>query len=184
MPSEDLYREILENLHDGVYFVDTKRQITFWNKGAERISGYTAAEVVGSSCADGILIHMDCRGAGRFNDDHGHEVGDRVLKIAADTLSHSVRPFDTVCRWGGEEFAGVFPHAAPPMLRRIAERLRVLVARSRVAAGIGALTVTVSVGGAVARPADSIETLVKRADELMYASKNGGRNRVTVESRE
>jgi PAS domain S-box-containing protein len=39
MPSENVYRDILENLHDGVYFVDAKRRITFWNKGAERISG-------------------------------------------------------------------------------------------------------------------------------------------------
>ena len=49
MPSEDLYREIVENMHDGIYFVDRERRITYWNKGAERITGYTAAEVVGSS---------------------------------------------------------------------------------------------------------------------------------------
>ncbi len=302
MPSEDVFREILENLHDGVYFVDTKRRITFWNKGAERITGYSAAEVVGSSCADGILNHVDAQGvelcggpcplqativdggtheaevylhhkqghrlpvwvraaplrdaAGRviggielftdlsprlalqeqveelrklalidaltglpnrrhleacvharlaelqrsgagfgllfididhfkrFNDTHGHDIGDRVLKIVSDTLSLSVRPFDTVCRWGGEEFAGVFPHANAPVLRGIAERLRELVSQSRVEAGSEALSVTVSVGGALGTPADTIETLVKRADELMYASKNDGRNRVTVESRE
>ena len=62
MPSEDLYREIVENMHDGIYFVDRERRITYWNKGAERITGYTAVEVVGSSCSNNILIHVDAMG--------------------------------------------------------------------------------------------------------------------------
>lgn len=53
---------IIENLHDGLYFVDTNRIITYWNKAAERISGYAAAEVVGKSCADNILTHVDGEG--------------------------------------------------------------------------------------------------------------------------
>ena len=62
MPSEDLYREIVENMHDGIYFVDRERLITYWNKGAERITGYSAEEVVGKSCADNILVHVDAIG--------------------------------------------------------------------------------------------------------------------------
>ncbi len=57
------YARIIDNLHDGLYFVDTDRTITYWNKAAERISGYTAGEVVGKSCADNILTHVD--GGGR-----------------------------------------------------------------------------------------------------------------------
>lgn len=53
---------ILESLHDGLYFVDVNRIITYWNKGAERISGFSAAEVVGRSCADNILTHVDHEG--------------------------------------------------------------------------------------------------------------------------
>ncbi len=300
MPSEELYRDIVENMSDGIYFVDRERRITYWNKAAERITGYSAAEVVGKSCADNILVHVDaigrqlCQGscplvasmgdgaaheaevylhhklghrlpvwvrtsllsaadgsfAGavemfteissrqalqeqveelkklalvdaltglpnrrhleaqlhsrleelrrsgvgfgllfmdidhfkQFNDRYGHDTGDQVLAVVANTLSLSVRPFDAVCRWGGEEFAGIFPHTDAPTLQGIAERLRVLVAHSRVVAGSVGLTVTVSIGGTLARPEDSAAALVKRADTLMYASKTRGRNRVTVEA--
>lgn len=69
MLSRNLYRDIVENMRDGIYFVDRDRRITFWNRGAERITGYLAAEVVGSRCSDNLLIHVDaagrqlCRGA-------------------------------------------------------------------------------------------------------------------------
>lgn len=56
------YMKIMEDLHDGLYFVDTKRIINFWNKAAERISGYTAEEVIGLSCADNILVHVNSEG--------------------------------------------------------------------------------------------------------------------------
>lgn len=56
------YKDLVDNLYDGVYFVDLERRITFWNHGAERLSGYTSAEVVGRSCFDNLLSHVD--GAG------------------------------------------------------------------------------------------------------------------------
>lgn len=58
----DFTRQILDNLYDGVYFVDLDRRITYWNKGAERITGYTAEEVVEHSCHDGLLRHVDNEG--------------------------------------------------------------------------------------------------------------------------
>jgi diguanylate cyclase (GGDEF)-like protein/PAS domain S-box-containing protein len=57
-----LLRALLDNVHDGVYFVDSERRIQFWNKSAERITGYSAEEVVGKSCADNILMHVDEEG--------------------------------------------------------------------------------------------------------------------------
>lgn len=60
--SRDSYARIIENLYDGLYFVDRDRKITFWNKGAERISGFSAAEVVGRHCSDNILTHVDAEG--------------------------------------------------------------------------------------------------------------------------
>ena len=60
--TEDFYKGLLDNLHDGVYFVDRGRGIVYWNKGAERITGYTSAEVVGSHCWAGILMHIDADG--------------------------------------------------------------------------------------------------------------------------
>ncbi len=56
------YRRIIENLYDGLYFVDRDRRITYWNKAAETISGYRAAEVLGKHCSDNILTHVDDHG--------------------------------------------------------------------------------------------------------------------------
>lgn len=56
---QEFYKELLDSLTDGVYFVDLKRQVTYWNKAAERLSGYTAREIMGKSCADNFLRHVD-----------------------------------------------------------------------------------------------------------------------------
>jgi diguanylate cyclase (GGDEF)-like protein/PAS domain S-box-containing protein len=58
----DSYERILENLHDGLYLVDRNRVITYWNKAAEQISGFNANEIVGKSCSDNMLTHMDSDG--------------------------------------------------------------------------------------------------------------------------
>jgi len=60
--NSDTYREILDGLPDGVYFVDADGKITYWSKGAEKITGYARDEVLGKSCADNILIHIDSAG--------------------------------------------------------------------------------------------------------------------------
>ena len=57
-----LYRTLLDNTYEGIYFVDTERKITFWNKGAERITGFSASDVVGSFCFNNILNHVDDAG--------------------------------------------------------------------------------------------------------------------------
>lgn len=61
MPT-DFYRELLDALADGVYFVDADRRVTYWNKAAERISGYSAQEILGKRCADNFLRHVDDKG--------------------------------------------------------------------------------------------------------------------------
>ncbi|HKQ47394.1 MAG TPA: sensor domain-containing diguanylate cyclase [Phycisphaerae bacterium] len=58
----DMYREVLDQVADGVYFVDPQRRIIMWNKAAERITGYSAADVVGRRCSDNILMHVDDQG--------------------------------------------------------------------------------------------------------------------------
>ena len=63
MTTQDgFFRGILDSLHDGVYFVDVNKRITYWNKGAERITGYESSEAVGISCSDNLLVHIDDRG--------------------------------------------------------------------------------------------------------------------------
>jgi diguanylate cyclase (GGDEF)-like protein/PAS domain S-box-containing protein len=294
------FAKIVENMHDGLYFVDRMRRITYWNKAAERITGFQAAEVMGHCCAENILIHVDseghelCKGIcplaatiedgspreayiflhhkqghripvsvcvtaledeqgkiiggielfsdtssqealhlkvaqleklalidpltqlpnrrylnseldsqfaklsrsgvpfgvlfvdidyfKRFNDEHGHAIGDLALQTVAQTLTASVRPFDTIGRWGGEEFVGVFPNSDVHHLKQIADRLCVLVRHSRVETEKGPIKVTISIGGSIVTEADTTDSLLKRADTLMYVSKQSGRDRATIDS--
>lgn len=60
--AENFYKLILENIYEGIYFVDSNMRITFWNKGAERITGFSFNEIVGKTCADNILRHIDNSG--------------------------------------------------------------------------------------------------------------------------
>jgi diguanylate cyclase (GGDEF)-like protein/PAS domain S-box-containing protein len=295
--SPEFFQELLENLHDGVYFVDPQRKITYWNKGAERISGYGASEVVNSRCFDNILRHVDDAGtrlcehgcplsstladgetreadvylhhkeghrvpvrvrvspirdrAGRItgavevfsensatvaalqrirelqamayvdpltglasrvfteitlrarlkekerygwpfgvlfvdvdglksiNDRHGHGAGDRVLATVARTLAGTLRSFDLVGRWGGDEFLVLVVNADERSLRILAERFRTLVASSNVPTPAGEVSVTLSLGGTVALEGEDASMLVARADALMYEGKRGGGNAVT-----
>ncbi len=59
---QDFYKDLIDSLYDGVYFVDAERNLTYWNRGAQRISGYSADEVLGRSCADNLLMHVDQTG--------------------------------------------------------------------------------------------------------------------------
>ncbi len=298
--NESLHRSVVENLYDGVYYVDPSRTITYWNRGAERITGYCAAEVVGRRCMDGLLMHVDAKGeqlchticplaetmrdghlreahiflqhkdghrhpvavraapihapdgtvigaveifsddseyvrerrraedleraamtdpltglanrryvemlvghrlaelhqAGipfgvlfadidhfkRVNDEHGHNAGDAALKVVATTLAHTSRAHDVVGRWGGEEFVGVTAVSNAEQLAAQAERMRALVAASLVSHDGTEFSVTLSIGATLARPGETREKLITRADTLMYASKSAGRNRVMVDA--
>ena len=63
MEANEQYKEIFENLNDGVYYVDRDRRITFWNKGAERISGFSSDEVINTHCYDNVLMHTNDAGS-------------------------------------------------------------------------------------------------------------------------
>lgn len=102
------------------------------------------------------------------NDDHGHPVGDEVLCEAAEVLAGALRVEDRLFRIGGDEFAAVVTVASAEEALEIAERLRT--------AARDDARVTVSVGGAVARPGESSTELVARADAALYAVKRGGRD--------
>jgi diguanylate cyclase (GGDEF)-like protein/PAS domain S-box-containing protein len=294
---ENFYKRILENLFDGVYFVDRRRRITYWNKGAERISGFKPGEVLGRSCADNLLMHVDNAGTvlcssgcplratmqdgevrevevflhhaeghrvpvvvratpmrdeqgeivgavetfsdnsnmiealkrvdqlnqeahqdpltgignrryiemkiktslaefnqnyqpfgllmldidrfKRVNDKFGHDVGDQVLKMIASTIEKNIRTTDHIGRWGGEEFLVLVHNLDLNHLHWISDKLRALVASSYLPVSGKLVQVTVSVGATLVKPADTLATLVKRADRLLYRSKAEGRDRVT-----
>jgi PleD family two-component response regulator len=85
-----------------------------------------------------------------------------------------------VCRWGGDEFVAFLGHVNSEQLGHVAEKIRRLVERSAVRVGRAELPVTLSVGAALADPAETAEELLARADQLMYLSKAQGGNRVTL----
>jgi diguanylate cyclase (GGDEF)-like protein/PAS domain S-box-containing protein len=126
-----------------------------------------------------LLIDLD--GLKKINDSFGHTHGDYALTQIAKILGAALRPTDTVGRWGGDEFLAILPGVSAGILRQLAERCGNNVARdSYFSVGDQAVSLTVSVGGAVARAQDNAATLIARADDLLYQSKTGGRNRVTI----
>ena len=68
MQEEGLFKELIDNLSEGIYILDRARRITYWNRGAERLTGYPAEEVLGQCCADGLLQHIDPQGRLLCND--------------------------------------------------------------------------------------------------------------------
>jgi len=125
------------------------------------------------------ILFIDIDHFKAINDQHGHDVGDKVLRLVSMTLMNSLRPFDFLCRWGGEEFVAVVVNISEPQLLYIAERARRLVEQSSISLENGAMRVTVSIGAAMAVKGDALEGLIDRADGLMYRSKSNGRNRVS-----
>jgi len=294
----ELYKRILESITDGVYFLDVDRKITYWNHGAERISGYSATELVGASCADNMLVHVDDKGTHlclngcpvtatlhdgqvheaevylhhkygyrvpvkvqvspirdgqdriigaieifkdnsareydrqtveslkkaalldpltglvnrrsiemklssafsdmdrhdvsfgvvfadidffkKVNDTYGHGTGDEVLNMVANTLSSNMRVSDMVGRWGGEEFVAIIAHADTAQLRDVSDKLRVLVESSFLQLAGKQLNVTLTLGCTMACKGDNAESLIERADQLLYKGKLTGRNCVVA----
>jgi diguanylate cyclase (GGDEF)-like protein/PAS domain S-box-containing protein len=297
---QEFYRELLDSLADGIYFVDLNKTIIFWNRSAARLSGYSAQEVMGKKCNSNILRHIDdfgkqlciegcpltetmtdgetrdadvylhhkfghrlpvtvrvspmrnesgnivgavelfsnnsknldmineiellrheilrdaLTGIGNrryaeltlknleanmvemlvpfgvlfvdvdhfktVNDTWGHEVGDRILRMVAQTLSKPLRSFDVACRWGGDEFLIMVPNVTQETLDKMAHRLRMLVESCWLDHHGHKIAVTASFGGAISRQEETPSSVISRADKQAYMSKEAGRNRVHVEN--
>lgn len=117
-----------------------------------------------------------------FNDTHGHQVGDRVLRFVAEKVREAVRGVDLACRYGGEEFAVILPETDLEGAKVIAERIRKKIEESGLEVDGLRLSVTISVGVACTERtrAKSPSGLVEEADQAMYRAKQEGRNRVEV----
>ena len=131
------------------------------------------------------VVLMDLDRFKQINDTHGHLTGDDVLKKTASLILSSIRPYDWLGRWGGEEFLLLLPDTGIEEAANIAERLRSELHTNplRLEAG-GELRCTASFG--VASTAEtgksfvSLETIVSLADQALYRAKNEGRDRVCV----
>ncbi|MDD3371010.1 MAG: GGDEF domain-containing protein [Alphaproteobacteria bacterium] len=128
-----------------------------------------------------VLLMVDIDHFKKFNDLHGHLVGDQVLRLVARTLVENLKGRDVIARYGGEEFVIILPNTRLEDAKRVADHLRSGLANKKVTKRgtnetLG--TVTISVGAAQCEPGDDSETLIARADQAMYEAKQTGRNRV------
>jgi two-component system cell cycle response regulator len=138
---------------------------------------------IGEGAQGPALLLFDIDWFKRVNDTHGHPAGDLVLKEVASRVSRHVRGFDLVARYGGEEFVVVLPETPLPVAMAVAERLRSVIAEKPIELGEppAALPITISIGVAMTRGGEETPgSLLRRADEALYAAKAAGRNCIRV----
>jgi diguanylate cyclase len=141
----------------------------------------SVSETTGHLC----LLIVDIDYFKKFNDTHGHIVGDKILRFIAKNMQKSVRGNDFTARIGGEEFAVILPKTPLLGAMTVAETLRASISQLKLekkAKSESLGTITVSIGVAQYRSGESLEDLVNRADKALYFAKNTGRNRVATES--
>ncbi len=152
---------------------------TIWNRGAiiEMLEReLSRARRDGSSV--GILL-ADIDHFKRVNDTRGHLVGDEVLRAVTGRLKGEVRSYDSVGRYGGEEFLILLPGCDNPKLTTKAEQLVKVVERSSIGTSTGTVAVTISIGGIASGdcPHAEVNKLLRAADTALYRAKVSGRNR-------
>ena len=125
------------------------------------------------------VIWLDVDHFKRINDTLGHQAGDQILCRIALWLKAGVRPYDHPGRWGGDEFVVLLSPCDPDTLERITRRIRESVEQESRKTGTA---VTVSIGGYMCRPQDSIDTILRNADRALYRAKANGRNQVCIET--
>jgi len=113
----------------------------------------------------------------RVNDTHGHLMGDLVLRETSQRLKKTLRIYDSIGRYGGEEFLVVVPGSLQAELSELAERLRLAIERNPIRIGEIELCITLSIGAAIVPPRGKLQaSVLAAADEALYDAKRLGRN--------
>jgi diguanylate cyclase len=131
------------------------------------------------------LLIVDIDFFKKFNDTHGHQAGDQIIRLVAQTFKKGLKGQDTAARYGGEEFALILPNTSMDNALRVAEMLRRTVEHKEVINRANQEKlgqITISVGVAQYRAGESLESFIERADAALYRAKQNGRNRVEVET--
>jgi diguanylate cyclase len=132
------------------------------------------------------LLLFDVDNFKAFNDTHGHQTGDQVLRLVAHTLKENVKGRDVVARYGGEEFAVILSDIALRDALKIADGIRGLVAKRRIirkSTDEVIAAITISGGVALHRPGEPLNALIERSDAALYRAKDAGRNQVLPEAK-
>lgn len=155
--------------HDGMTGV--------WNHSTILELLHREGERAARSLAPTGILMLDVDHFKKINDEHGHVAGDTVLKEVSHRIVQTVRSYDSVGRYGGEEFLVVLPECDQEHAQQSAERIRSAIARAPVIFGSSKIPVTVSIG-ATAAPGLGKDAIAN-ADEALYRAKHAGRNRVS-----
>jgi len=123
------------------------------------------------------MIMLDIDYFKKINDQHGHNIGDDVLVIVAETLKKPIRNVDIVCRWGGEEFVVLLPTVDETQAMVIAEKLRQAIEETSFP---NQLNITASLGVCEVKHEEGLEEVISRADYALYQAKQQGRNRTVL----
>ena len=128
------------------------------------------------------LLVLDIDNFKKFNDDYGHQIGDRVLKSVAGTVRNTIRISDHIFRYGGEEFVVILNRVDASFASQLAEKICRQVENDYFVDGDNKLKVTISIGGAIITEEDTESSLFERADQAMYQAKKNGRNQVVMDT--
>jgi diguanylate cyclase len=181
--------EELKELKEEFERAKTEALVDFLTRVANRKAFDEAlAAAVAESHSKGTplsLLMIDIDHFKKFNDTHGHLVGDEVLKFTAAQIQEVVRGTDFVARYGGEEFSVLLPETPLDGAARVGETVREVFAQGKLKkAGsseyLGQITVSIGVGQY--RPNETAAEFVQRSDQALYLAKENGRNRVATES--
>jgi diguanylate cyclase len=131
------------------------------------------------------LLIIDIDHFKKFNDTYGHQIGDQVLKLLADTLTETIKGQDLAARYGGEEFSVILPNTTIENATKVAEDIRHRISTRRVRnrrTGESLGQICVSIGIGLFEFGEPLGHLITRADHAMYVAKRTGRNRVVTEN--
>jgi diguanylate cyclase (GGDEF)-like protein len=169
---EALYHEEIHRLtiSDGLTQIANKRYFTeFIEREVSRATRHSRPLA---------LLMFDIDHFKTVNDEYGHLMGDRVLCGVAQLVSREVRREELFARWGGEEFAIILPETTLHGARQFAERLRGIVQGAHFDYDGQSVSVTISLGATALSTGDTVESLIEKADSLLYQAKEQGRDRV------
>jgi two-component system cell cycle response regulator len=187
------HHELKARLKTGKRIIDLQRQIEeqadrdgltgLWNR--KRMFKLLEKEINRAKRENHPLatIMIDVDNFKKINDTYGHHCGDAVLLEISSRFQKSVRNYDEICRYGGDELFVILPNCSMEMTGKIAERLRLIISEKKIRTDLCALDVTISLGGVSSEddfPEFSAETLVIASDEALLKAKNNGRNHAFI----